>query len=285
MHVRELVEVAGVVATSGPLIVEGAGPISQAHLGQYWAASRSRFDRWNQALKQLADEDTEFSELNTDHWVGLRSTLDEIFASEILTRLWTAIVVARERRTGTGNSEPVVRNIFDAHMEARRRALDVLLNAGCFSTRQPSAANRLRLRAERWSDMLLGSLLSDNDYLHEFAVNPERAADFALDLAQRQLQPGGGQAWRLLLVSLRLSFAGGMAPEPANPEANARLTSALLGCFPGELFDSTGLLSSLWMMRLSATASDAQGLIEDLLGTAAGGEIAPFRGKSRIRGS
>ena len=53
--------------------------------------------------------------------------------------------------------------------------------------------------------------------------------------------------------------------QAANPDANARVTAAVLGCFPGELFDSTGLLKSVWMMRLAATATDAQGLISDLL--------------------
>jgi hypothetical protein len=267
MHVRELVEVAGVVASSGAQVIRGKGPLSQPHLGQYWAACRSRLDRWNQALKRFSSGEDSYQESDDGRWVELRATLDEIFAGELLTRVWTAIVVGRERRGGSGTADPVVRSVYESHMEARRRALDLLLHAQCFGIRPLVAVNRLRRRAERWSDVLVGSLHPHDDVL-EFAVDPERASDFAQDLAERQAEAGGRQAWRLLLVSLRASFASSLSASAANPDANARLTAALLGCFPGELFDSTGLVSSLWMMRLSATASDAQGLIEDLLGTA-----------------
>jgi hypothetical protein len=101
----------------------------------------------------------------------------------------------------------------------------------------------------------------------EFAVDAERAIDFASELDGRRKLPGGGQAWRLTLVSLRNAFQKGLCPLAANPEANARITAGILGCFPGELFDSTGLFSSLWMVRMSAVASDAQGMIDELLGT------------------
>lgn len=51
----------------------------------------------------------------------------------------------------------------------------------------------------------------------------------------------------------------------ANPDANARITASILGCFPAELFDSTGMFHSLWMVRLTTTASDAQGMLDELL--------------------
>ena len=127
--------------------------------------------------------------------------------------------------------------------------------------------NRLRRRVERWCDVLLGGLLHEFD-AREFAFEPARAEDFAADLARQRNDPAGRNAWRLLLVSLRNAFQSGLSPLCANPEANARIASAVLGSFHEELFDSTGLFKSLWMMRMTATASDAQGMISELLAPA-----------------
>ncbi len=120
----------------------------------------------------------------------------------------------------------------------------------------------------------MGSLWSLGD-LREFAFDAERASEFAAALSERRGGRGGQHSWRLMLVSLRNAFQVGLSPIAANGEANARIAASVLGSFPGELFDSTGLFKSLWMMRLAATASDAQGLVSQLLEP--NGKPAPAR--------
>ena len=95
----------------------------------------------------------------------------------------------------------------------------------------------------------------------EFAVEPNRAKDFAADMSGR----GGRQAWPLIMASLRAAFQRGLSPESPNADLNGRIAAAILACFPLELFDSTGLVRSLWMMRLNNVAKDMQGMIEELL--------------------
>jgi hypothetical protein len=282
MHVRDLVDVAGLVALNGPLIVRGAASLSQSHLEQYWATSKCRFESWNRVLRSSARFALDGSTGGFDNIVELRAVFDEIFVGEILTRVWTAVLVARDRRWQAGVDEPLARSVLGSHVEARNRALEMLLQAGGFSKRPAVSLNRLRCRAERWTDVLIGGLLGECDAL-EFAVDAERATDFAADLARRRGEPGGRQAWRLTLASLRNAFQKGLCPVAANPDANARITASILGCFPGELFDSTGLFSSLWMMRLSAVASDAQGMIDDLLGPAPPAAAIPRDGFPRRR--
>jgi len=264
MHVRDLVEVAGIVAYHGPSLVRTTQAIPQAPLAQYWATSRCRLENWHRTLKQYSTLAALERPLATDDWLALRSTLDEIFVSEILCRVWTAVLVGRERRQGGGSDEPLARSTFQSHMDARQRALVLLLHSQAFTTEQAVSINRLRRRAERWSDLLLGGLVDDLPDA-EFAVDPDRAREFGDDLLRRRQAPGGRQAWRLTLVSLRGAFQSGLAPQTANADANARITASILGCFSSELFDSTGLVKSLWMTRLSAVASDAEGLIRDLL--------------------
>jgi hypothetical protein len=267
MHVRELVEIAGLVALNGPLLVGGSSAPSPVHLDQYWSTSKCRFESWNRALKIYATLSVKESREDLDAWVDIHAALDEIFVSEMLTRVWSAVLVARDRRTQTDAAEPIARSVLASHMEARHRAMALLLHGQGLGTQQSMTLNRLRRRVERWTDVLIGGLLhTGGKYdLREFAVEPERAQDFAADLAIERQDPSGRQAWRLTLVSLRSAFQNRLSPAAANPDANARIASSILGCFPGDLFDSTGLFQSLWMLRLSANASDAQGLLSDLL--------------------
>jgi hypothetical protein len=265
MHARELVEVAGLVALNGPLLVAGTPAPGAVYLEQYWATSKCRFESWSRALRCGATLADRGAREKCDQWIEIRSALDEIFTSEMLTRVWTAVLVARDRRHRSDTAEPLARSVLTAHLEARRRALALLLDREGFSTAQAAALDRLRRRVERWTDVLLGGLLHLWD-VREFAIDAERVEDFAADLAHERSHASGRQAWRMTLVSLRGAFQSGLSPIAANPDANARITASILGSFPGELFDSTGVFQSLWMMRLAANASDAQGMITDLLG-------------------
>jgi hypothetical protein len=264
MHARDLVEVAGLVALNGPLLVCGRRSPNATHLEEYWATSRTRFENWSRVLKAYSALNLQDSRQDLDRWIEVRAALDEIFTSEILTRVLSAVFVACDRSAGASLAEPIARSILTSHLEARHRAMGMLVHGRGVSTPQAVALNRLRRRAERWSDVLVGGLLHLSD-VREFAVEPERAEDFAADLADRRSHPGGLHAWRLTLVSLHNAFRTGLSPLAANPDANARITSAILGCFPADLFDSTGLFQSLWMFRLAANTSNVQGMISDLL--------------------
>lgn len=264
MHARELVDVAGLVAQNGPLLVCGELQPSTAPLEQYWTTSKFRFENWMRVLKTFAKLSSEPESASFESWVEVRATLDEIFASELLTRVWSAVLTASDRRKKTSHAEPIARSVFTSHLEARHRAMALLVHGGGLGVKQAAAVNRLRRRAERWIDMLIGGLLNVCD-AREFAVEIERAEDFALDLAEKRDCVHSQQAWRLTLVSMRNAFQSGISSVTANPDANARITASILGCFPGELFDSTGMFQSLWMTRLSANASDAQGMIHELL--------------------
>ena len=102
----------------------------------------------------------------------------------------------------------------------------------------------------------------------EFAIDIERAVEFSRDLEFQTDQKGGRQAWPLLQASLRAAFQRGLAPVSPNEDANAQIASAILSCFPADLFDSTGLFRSLWLNRMSNVTSDVQGMIETLVGSA-----------------
>ncbi len=56
-----------------------------------------------------------------------------------------------------------------------------------------------------------------------------------------------------------------------NEDLNAQIASAILSCFPADLFDSIGLFRSLWLHRMANVTSDVQGMIDTLVGSGPAG--------------
>lgn len=263
MRARELVELAALAASHGPTLVHSPGRIPSAAIEQYWTASKTRLERWHRAIKAFISATP--GKHDSTNWTHTRAVLDEIFATEILTRVWTGVLATYDRTRGTDDAESVARSVFEGHLELRHRALRLLLEHPGAPTAEAVAANRFRRRCERWTDILLGYLLQHGDVKH-FAFDPQRAADFADDLAWQRGRPGGQYAWPLTLVALRGAFEQDRTAHTPNPDANARVAASILACFPPEAFDGTGQFRSLWLLRLASTSADAQGLIADLLG-------------------
>jgi hypothetical protein len=99
----------------------------------------------------------------------------------------------------------------------------------------------------------------------DFAVDADRMREFSADLGYQRRQRGGASVWPLVSVSLRVAFHRGLCDSSPNADLNARIAGSILSCFSGDLFDSTGLFRSLWLLRMSATTGDVAGMVEDLL--------------------
>jgi hypothetical protein len=260
MHARELVELAAIVSAHGPVLIRSGEPIPAGSIEQYWTTSKVRLDRWARRLRSFVDH-SNVARNDCGPWPEVRSVLEEILTSEMLTRVWTAVLCAHDRRRGADDAEPVARSVLIGHMEARHRVLTLLVRQSAIDTEDAIKLNRLRCRAERWTDLLVGHL-AGLDNVAEFAFDPQRAKEFAEDLRQRT----GRQVWPLMVASLRTAFRPGLGSESPNADLNARIAASILACFPADLFDSTGLPRSLWLMRLTNVAEDTQGMIDELLG-------------------
>ncbi|MBN1590102.1 MAG: hypothetical protein JW888_11350 [Pirellulales bacterium] len=265
MHASQLLELAALVSAQGPVLVEGPGTLGPSSLEQYWTASQCRFDRWSKALKELgsqaADPGPDWSQVG---WPTLRATLEEVLTGEVLTRVFGAVVTAYDAYRNTDQANPIVRSVMIGHLEARNRVLRYLVSGPGVNGEEAFKLNRLRRRTERWIDMLVGYLDQLVD-VGQFAIDPQRATDFAEDLSYRQQLPGGRHAWSLLQASLRATFGNGLSPLSPNGELNHRIAMSVLSCFRSELFESTGTLRSLWMTRLSNGTEDVHGMLDNLL--------------------
>jgi len=244
LHARDLVELAALVAHHGPVIIGGRFELAGESLEQYWVASKCRLDRWLRSLQPRIHE----PDRAADRAASLPGLVEEIFTSETLTRVWTAILTARGTLHGQTDGEMIARSVMLSHMEARNRALKLLLHGTHFSPETAVELNRLRRRSERWSDVLVGRLLQTAEVAN-FAVDSERAREFALDLHYQAGLISDAQVWGLLMASLRAAFRHSLTDPSPNADLNERIAAGVLGSLGRELYDDTGQFHSLRMFR------------------------------------
>jgi hypothetical protein len=273
MHARELVELASILSAQGPVLIRSSTQLSNNGVQQYWTASKCRLDRWARNLKSFAADATDLDATAARvQWPFVRGVLEEVLTGEVLTRVWTAVLCLYDRQRGESEFESLARSIMIGHLEARHRVLMLLVRGPGVDAEGAVKLNHLRRRTERWTDLLVGHLARYGD-VAEFAIDIDRAMEFSRDLEFQTDQQGGRQAWPLLQASLRAAFQRGLSTTSPNEDLNAQIASAILSCFPSDLFDSIGLFRSLWLSRISNIASDVQGMIESLVdsGPAGGG--------------
>lgn len=265
MHVRELVETSCWIADHATSFVAFSGPIAMEQIETYWAASRCRLDRWSTSLKALSTAKASSTPLLLQRKKPARLPLiEEILVSEVLTRVWTAVAAAHDQHRMRSELAPVCRSIFIGHLEARNRALQLLVNHNYTALEEAVTLNRLRRRCERWTDLLLSRIAGLVD-VKDLAFDQERVSDFQRELGVGSTAANSSFAWQLVLSSIRASFASGLTVESPSFDLNKKIAASILSCLSTELFDSTGQLKSTWVHRLERISDDTQGMIDDLM--------------------
>lgn len=265
MHVRELVETSCWVADHAHSFIAFSGPVAMELIESYWAASRCRLDRWSHALKTLSNNRAATgNSFFPRKRLARQPLIEEILVGEVLTRVWTAVSIGHDQHRRRSELSPISRSIYIGHLEARNRALQLLVNHNFTALEEAVALNRLRRRCERWTDLLLSRVAGVVD-VKDLAFDMERVSDFQRELGAGSSAPNSTFAWQLVLGSIRASFASGLSNESPCHDLNAKIASSILACFSNDLFDSTGQLKSSWLHRLERISDDTQGMIDDLL--------------------
>lgn len=255
MNIAELIGLAAVVVARAPRFIRDSDELPPESLERYWSASRCRIDRWIRSLKQFTA-----SSVSADDSLPI---LREILASEVMTRVWTAVLSAYDRRRTTSEAEPIARNVLAGHLEARHRALKVLVRPERLPSLAAVELNRFRRQAERWNDMLIGHLLLTDD-VAEFAFDADLAREFADDFSGEPAWQDNGSAWTVVAASLQAGFSDIVKGVTGNEDLNAQIGAAILICFGHDVFDSFALPRSLWAARLFQTAETAENMIDKL---------------------
>lgn len=274
MQSAELVELAALLATHGESIVRCEARLTERSLQQYWIVSRCRMDRWTRSLRRftrLTERQLHPLDPNDTIWRRVRGELEEIFTAEVITRVWTAIAVAYDARHEASELESTARSVLIGHIEVRHRALRLLIDPVAIQPSEAEWLNLLRRRSDRWTDLLIGSLLVRQvGDVSDMACDRQRAEEFADDLRRDQEMETEYMAWSLMAKSLRAAFKKTKETPSPNADLNAVIGTSLLACFPADIFDSTGLVGSLWQVRLAHLANDIDLLIEQIVQSDAG---------------
>jgi hypothetical protein len=280
MHTRELIELAGMIATRGDLLIAGEEHLQPDGAAAYWSAAQCRSARWSRAMKQHSLRVcASASEQAGGLWTSIRPTLEEILASEVLCRVFAAVCCVHEKRHGSDELTPIVRVVMSRQMETRLRALNLLVYGHGLRIEDSVNLNRLRKLTERWVDLLL-SLVGAPADVAEFAFRQERLREFS---AQWRMGPTGQAQRTLTLASLRIAYQYSLSNAVPNADLNQKIASGVMGCLDSTAFDSTGLMKSTWLESMSCPADDVQGLLDDLFSDASSPPPAFNRNDFRSR--
>lgn len=261
MIATELVDLAALIALNGRLLVLESERLVDDSLQTYWSASRCRLDRWGRGLRTSLEQAPPGDIATSTSW----SLLEEIFASEILSRMTAAMFLAHDQFHHRDEAAVIGRNVLYGHIDSRRRALRYVQN---LSEDVPWLANDVKslfARCSCWNDLLLGYLLPHCEEVAEFAFDRERTQEFACDVDQHAVDGTTSDLTATFLrSSLRMALKAREDNQGFSPELNAQIASAVIGCFGPEMFDSFGLLKSTWQQRMERVTDDTISLVDQL---------------------
>jgi len=262
MHARDHVQLAGILSYMGPELIHNQQLIVPDEK-LFWTASRARIQSWN---NQFCSPQT---------WDSIRPILEEILVSEVLTRVWCGLTLAYDNAHQTDEFGTLAQSIFLSHQDSRNRTMRMMVAGNMVSAHDAVKLNRIRRRAERWSDMMLASFLPNRKLMH-LAFDINRAEDFAQDLQFSRPDEQRLQMWKIILTGVSTSFTADLDYRSANHRLNRQISDGILACVPKQeqldcpfaflLVDDDPIdEQSGWYERMDSTTTDAQDLVDHLL--------------------
>jgi hypothetical protein len=262
MHARQLAQIGSWIAVHAPTLIFGNSSPKELVSVDYWTASKCRIQRWNAAL-EIFEQDLRSGNRGHDPWPAIQTVVEEILVSEFLTRIWSAAVMAHDTYQESDELFGLAHSVHISHIEARNRAMRMLLGSQASNEKEFDRLNLLRRKIERWTDIFLARV-TDIAIGKIFAFDAKRVADFHDEIEESSpaMQHRRNQ---VLIASFAAELMEFQSQWAANPELNRKISSSLLACFPSDRFDSLGLPKSFGMVLLEKTQHDTQLLVDRLL--------------------
>ena len=262
MHARQLAQIGSWIAIHAPILVFGNSSPQELVSVDYWTASKCRNQRWFAAL-EVFENDLAAAELSHDPWPAIRTVVEEILVSEFLTRIWSAAVMAHDTYQESDELFGLAHSVHVSHIEARSRALRMLLKHQAANEKAFDELNALRRKIERWTDVFLARV-TDISIAELFAFDEQRVRDF-YEENECSSPVNHNRRNQVLMASFANDVAKFESKWAANPELNRKISSSLLACFPSDRFDSLGLPKSFGLVLLEKTQHDTQLLVDRLI--------------------
>ena len=262
MHANQLAELGSWVAANAGALVYGETDQPMLAATNYWTASRVRLNRWGTALKMF-EEDFQQPSAGHDPWPALSIVVQEILVSEMLTRVWAAVVSTHDWYRQSDEMHGLAHSVHLGHIEAKNRAFRVMLKGKQLNEETFDQMNALRRRLERWTDLFLGQLPSAS-VSAKFAFDRNRVVDFN----EEQVGTVGPEQTirqKVLTASFTTDLLRDNIEFAANPDLNRKIAAGILSCFPSDRFDSFGLPKSVRSIWVEKSQFDTQMLVDRLV--------------------
>jgi hypothetical protein len=244
VNLRQTAEVAALVATSAAHIVESPRSVPTSSLHGYWKKSRTRLRCWFAALRtaRLNAANQVHPNRHTPQQT-LIALSREILVAEMLTRVWSSVLVAHDRRQQSDFARAAVDAVFRGQQEARYEVLTLLAEEGILPPADQISLDRFRRRMERWTDALLGPLVAAYG-VDEFAFDPQRAREFSRDGLHGPLRGAAERVMPLLLAGLSTAVPSQADADQERLLLNLAVVRSILSAYPVEAFGGQGQLRS-----------------------------------------
>jgi hypothetical protein len=256
LTLRQITEIAAFVSARSMVLIESSHSISDEHLQSYWKCCRGRTIDW---LKTLDEFDCRLASASSaEHqsvWTDLEPVLNDIFVSELLTRVWGITLTAVDLRRGEKSAGPIARNTTSGHTEARNKALNLMVGSQVPMS-QLARVDRVRRKAERWTDLLVGRLAVESQ-LPEFAFDDQRSLDFGQSQMNEFVRATDESVCEFVHAGIRLAFSGMNQQTSVSPSWNRGIVRSILGSFPIDCFDEVGMFKSLRRVRIERSSPES----------------------------
>ncbi len=237
MHARWLVEIGTLFAIESKLQEEKSHLLHPSAIHRYWAVSRQRFENWQAKLSEHRDrlESVGASGRITES-KQLRPIIEEIFLSDVLTRILAAYGARLESDSINADLGPIAHNVFNSHEDVRNRCLRMLVSQG-LPVDQTVELNRMRYSIEHWTDAFIAQFSYDTTRL-DYSFKPERTAELIDEAKERSDESTKLVAWQLMIGSCQKWMNQNCRSAPANPILNQQLGESVLAMIHPDRFPS-----------------------------------------------
>lgn len=259
LTIRSLGEVAWLASRVGRQIIELKAEPTPNALRAFWQTLRELQRRWTAELDSYSvpggitavDGDSSESYVSRLHTLAA-----QVYTTEMAARVWATILAGIDLQTGKSDLTRVAINSVNGLLQIRHYVISKLLGLPAHTISQAAELDRLRRRCDRWTDLLIGNVMGQDDII-EFAFDAERARDFAQESNDYDSCSGPNPVDHLVAAGLRLGFLGQL-PEVTldHPDFNAFVQS-ILSSLPDQSFHRDGSLIGQEERHPMQTANEA----------------------------
>jgi len=261
----QLAETAAFVSARAPFLIESRDGVPEERLQTYWKCCRGRLIDWLRQVDSVAQEADDLPDHEHPRlWKSIEPVLTEIFITDMLTRVFGAVLAATDLHQGRRSLSPIAEHTLRGHSDARTRALALMAGGLRVPSADVARVDRLRRKSEHWSDLLLGHLVL-NYQVDEFAIDSRRCVEFGESQVREILRATDEPVWEFVLTGIRLAFTRqGLDDTPPSDAWNQQLVRAVLSSFPADSFGASGTFRSIQSARIERDAESSDRLAESL---------------------